>query len=200
MMARMIDGARAKERLHGALQHIRGVLVWKLDGLGEYEARRPLTPTGTNILGLVKHLTVTEARYLGEILGRPFAEPLTARSDPDARLADLWATEHEARDEIVDRYRRACAHADATITELDLDARGHVPWWPRPDVTLFDVLVHVLTETNRHVGHVDILREQLDGSAGADEVTALFHEPDEAFWTAHVATVERAAKAASGAG
>lgn len=200
MMARVVDDVRAKEQLHGALRHIRGVLLWKLDGLGEYDVRRPLTPTGTNILGLVKHLTVTEGRYLGEILGRPLPEPLHAWGDPGARLADLWATEHEAREEIVERYQRACAHADATIDELDLDAPGHVPWWPRPDVTLFAVLIHVLTETNRHVGHVDILREQLDGSAGADEVTALFDEKDRAFWADHVAMVERAARAASGSG
>ena len=78
----------------------------------------------------------------------------------------MWATEHETREEIIDRYRRVWEHSDATITALAIDAPGHVPWWPRPDVKLFNILVHVLTETNRHAGHADILREQLDGSTG----------------------------------
>jgi len=67
----MID-AFAKEYLHGELQRTREALVWKLDGLSEYDIRRPLTPTGTNLLGLVKHLATWEARYLGEIFNRPF--------------------------------------------------------------------------------------------------------------------------------
>lgn len=191
----MID-AFAKEYLHGALRHVREALVWKLDGVGEYDVRRPLTPTGTNLLGLVKHLTVTEGRYLGEIFGRPFPDPLPSWGDPDTWLTDMWATDDESRDEVIDRYHRACAHADATIAALDVDARGHVPWWPRPDVKLFNIMVHVLTETNRHAGHADILREQLDGAVGADPMSAAFQARDEAFWRGHVDTIERAAKAA----
>lgn len=76
----------------------------------------------------------------------------------------MWATEHETREEIIGRYRRVWAHSDATIAALPVDAPGHVPWWPRPHVKLFNVLVHVLTETNRHAGHADVLREQLDGT------------------------------------
>ena len=82
------------------------------------------------------------------------------------RGSDMWATEHETRDQIIERYRRAWEHADATIDELPIDAPGHVPWWPRPDVKLFAVMVHVLSETSRHAGHADILREQLDGRGG----------------------------------
>jgi hypothetical protein len=78
----------------------------------------------------------------------------------------MRAEESESREDIVGRYRRACAHSDATISALAVDSPGHVPWWPRPDVMLFNVLVHVTTETARHAGHADILREQLDGATG----------------------------------
>ena len=118
--------------------------------------------------------------------------------DAGERGADLWATEYETRDEIVNRYRRVWEHADATITALAPDAPGRVPWWPRPDVTLFNVLVHMVTETSRHAGHADILREQLDGSTGA---TGGHASPgrDAAFWEAHCGKVERAAMAAASA-
>ncbi len=184
----MIDDF-AKEYLHGDLREIREVMVRKLDGLAEYDVRRPLTTTGTNLLGLVKHLTLTESRYFGEVFGRPFPQPLPRWDDLAARGTDLWATEHESRAEIVGRYRRAWAHSDATIAALAVDAPGHVPWWPRPDVMLFNVLVHVLTETNRHAGHADILREQLDGTV---EVAG----KDAAFWEQRRAQIERAAREA----
>ncbi|ADJ47640.1 hypothetical protein AMES_5815 [Amycolatopsis mediterranei S699] len=183
----------AKNYLHGDLREIREELLGKLDGLGEYDIRRPLTATGTNLLGLVKHLTLTEARYFGEIFGRPFPEPLPRWDDLGARGTDMWATEDETRAEIITRYRRAWAHSDATITALAVDAPGHVPWWPRPDVLLFNVLVHVLTETSRHAGHADILREQLDGSLATDG------HRDAQFWAARHAAVERAARAARAA-
>jgi hypothetical protein len=177
----MIDDF-AKDYLHGDLREIREALLAKLDGLDEYDARRPLTETGTNLLGLVKHLTLTEARYFGDVFDRPFPEPMPRWDDLSKRGQDMWATEHETRAEIVDRYRRVWKHADATIAELPIDAPGHVPWWPRPNVMLFNVLVHVLTETNRHAGHADILREQLDGPLER--------------WAARRAEVERAARAA----
>ncbi|WP_329045464.1 DinB family protein [Amycolatopsis sp. NBC_01488] len=184
----MIDDF-AKRYLHDDLREIREVLVGRLEGLGEYDVRRPLTSTGTNLLGLVKHLTLTEARYFGEVFDRPFPEPVPRWDDAGARGTDMWATAAETRTEIVDRYRRACAHSDATIAALAVDSPGHVPWWPRPGVLLFNVLVHVLTETGRHAGHADILREQLDGTTGAAP-------RDAAFWAARCAEIERAAVAA----
>ncbi|MEV7196038.1 DinB family protein [Streptomyces sp. NPDC093510] len=159
-------GEFAKEYLHGDLRQIRETMLWKLDGLSESDVRRPMTATGTNLLGLVKHLALWESRYFGEVFGRPFPEPLPRWDDVAERGAEMWAAEHETREEITDRYRRVWRHADATITALAIDSSGHVPWWPRPDVTLFNVMVHMLTETGRHAGHADILREQIDGSTG----------------------------------
>jgi hypothetical protein len=180
----------AKDYLHDELRFTRRALVRKLDGLSEYDIRRPLTVTGTNLLGLVKHLATWEARYLGEIFDRPFPEPLPRWQDADG--SDLWVTPDETRDDIITFYRRAWDHADATITELPLDAPGHVPWWPRPDVKLFGVIVHILNDTARHAGHADILREQLDGHTG---VTGDEQQIDTPAREAHRAGVERAASA-----
>ncbi|WP_285565466.1 DinB family protein [Streptomyces sp. RTGN2] len=191
----MIDDF-AKDYLHSDLQGLRKAILWKLDGLCEYDIRRPLTSTGTNHLGLVKHLSLWEARYFGEVFGRPFPELPPRWDDTAERGADLWATEHETREEVTDRYRRVWEHSDATITTLTIDAPGHVPWWPRPDVKLFNILVHVLTETSRHAGHADILREQLDGSTGTTAEYAT-DQRDAALRDAHSATIERAAKAAA---
>src|SRR3954447_18016513 len=206
----------AKDYLQSDLRDARATMVWKLEGLGEYDIRRPLTRTGTNLLGLIKHLTITEAWYFGEVFGRPFPERLPWRDDPvDARtdearlaalfdyklqLADMWATEHESRVEITDRYRRVGEHADATIAALDIDAPGHVAWWPRPDVKLFNILVHVLTETSRHAGHADIVREMIDGSVGTESGSAGLETRDATFWEEHRANIERAARAADNQG
>ena len=156
----------AKRCLHDELREVRRVLAGSLDGLSEYDVRRPLTPTGTNLLGLVKHRAMSDARYLGEVFGRPFPEPAVPRWDAEGAWRDEhWAAEDETREDILALYRRVWEHTDATIDALPVDAPGHVPWWPRPDVKLFNVMVHVLGDTTRHAGHADILREQLDGAA-----------------------------------
>jgi N-acetylglutamate synthase-like GNAT family acetyltransferase/uncharacterized damage-inducible protein DinB len=157
-----------KANLHRYLRAAREVLLWKLDGLGEYDLRRPLTPTATNLLGLVKHLAGVEAGYFGDTFGRPLDPPLPWRYDDADPNVDMWATADESRDSITGLYRRVCAHADRTITELELDSVGTVPHWPaeRATVTLHQVLVHVLADTDRHAGHADILRELIDGAVG----------------------------------
>ncbi|MEV7655111.1 DinB family protein [Streptomyces anulatus] len=185
----------AKGNLHGRLRRDREALLWKLDGLSEYDARRPLTATGTNLLGLVKHVANVEARYFGEVFGRPSPEPLPRWQDSDG--SDQWAAEGETRDQIVGFYRRTWEHSDATIDELPLDAPGHVPWWsePHPNTNLFAVMTHVLSETVRHAGHADILRESLDGRTGLRAE----HEQriDAEARAAYCAKIERAARAAA---
>src|SRR3954465_6611201 len=106
----MIDDF-AKDYLHNELREIREELLGKLDGLSEYDIRRPLTATGTNLLGLVKHLALWESRYLGEVFGRPFPEAQPRWDELEARGTDMWATEHETRAQIIDRYRRVWDHA-----------------------------------------------------------------------------------------
>ena len=120
----------AKEHLHDHLRWVREALVWKLDGLSEYDFRRPLTSTGTNLLGLVKHCAVWDSRYFGEVFGRPFPEPLPRWDDEAANDAQFWAAEHETRDEIVGLYRRVWEHSDATINALAIDARPSSRGYP----------------------------------------------------------------------
>ncbi|WP_103511849.1 DinB family protein [Streptomyces sp. SM13] len=190
----MIDDF-AKDNLHGRLRRDRQALLWKLDGLSEYDARRPLTATGTNLLGLVKHVATVEARYFGEVFDRPSPEPLCRWQDSDG--SDQWAAEDETRERIVGFYRRTWEHSDATIDERPLDAPGHVPWWPEPHThtNLFAVLVHVLGETIRHTGQADILREGIDGRTG---LRAEQERPiDEEARAAHRAKIERTARSAT---
>jgi hypothetical protein len=180
----------AKDYLHEDLRSVRRSVLGQLDDLSEYEIRRPMTSTGTNLLGLVKHLTMTETVYFGEIFGRAAPWPHLRYDDPGYRNRDsLWVGESESRADIVDAYRRAWAHADATIDTLPIDTVGLVAWWPEPTVTLFNVMIHVLTETNRHAGHADILREQL-----IDKVKS----PDEDLtdWYSHRERIERSARRA----
>ncbi|MEV5983229.1 DUF664 domain-containing protein [Streptomyces sp. NPDC052114] len=96
------------------LRNTREAVLWKLDGLGEYDARRPLTSTGTNLLGLVKHLSIWESRYLGEVFDRPFPEALSRWDDDSTRGTGLWATERETREEIVGLYRRVSTTTPST--------------------------------------------------------------------------------------
>lgn len=191
-------GPDMKVELHRYLQSAREAMLWKLDGLSEYDVRRPVVPTGTNLLGLVKHLAGGEFGYFGETFGRPSADQLPwDESDPNS---DMFASPGESREFIVGLYRKAWSHADATIEALPLDAVGRVPWWPagRDEVTLHRVLVHVATETDRHAGQADIVRELIDGSAGLTADRSNLPSDDRAWWRAHHDRVERAAREAAG--
>jgi hypothetical protein len=186
-----------KADLHRYLQDAREALLWKLDGLSEYDVRRPLVPTGTNLLGLVKHVTGVEMGYLGDTFGRPCADPMPwDESDP---MSDMFAFPSESREFLTGLYRRAWAHSDATLDALPLDAVGHVPWWPadRNEVTLHHVLVRVATETARHAGHADIVRELIDGAAGWTAARSNLPPGDPPWWQAHRDRVERAAQEAA---
>ena len=189
-----------KADLHRYLQVARDVLVWKLEGLPEYDVRRPLTPTGTNLLGLIKHLASVELGYFGDTFGRPSGEPLPWFEPGAEPNADMWATAGESRGQIVGLYHRAWAHSDATIGALALDATGRVPWWPedRREVTLHQILVHMIAETHRHAGHADIVRELIDGAAGHREGNDNMAPGDQTWWENYRSGLERAAREASG--
>ncbi|WP_285775918.1 DinB family protein [Microtetraspora sp. NBRC 13810] len=193
--------ADLKADLHRYLRDARTALLWKLDGLPERDIRRPLTPTGTNLLGLVKHLTGVELLYLGHVYGRHFEEHVPwFRPDlaPDAFApnTDMWATAEESREHVVGLYRRAWEHADATVQALGLDAVCHVPWWPAEygRATLHRILVHMIAETGRHAGHADIVRELIDGAAGmhaGDDPAAV---AGQAWWADYRSELERVAQ------
>jgi hypothetical protein len=182
------------------LQRARDAIAWKLSGLSEYDIRRPMTPTGTNLLGLIKHLAGVEAGYFGDCFGRPFDEPMPWLDDDAEPNADMWATADESREYIVGLYQRVWAHADITIDTLQLDVAGLVPWWPpeRRDATLHRVLVHVIAETERHAGHADIARELIDGAAGIREGNDIRALADDGWWENYRGRLERAALESSG--
>ncbi|KZM35385.1 DinB family protein [Oerskovia enterophila] len=182
-----------KATLHRYLQAARDALVWKLEGLDERAARWPWTPTGTNLLGLVKHAAGVEFGYFGQTFGRgwptPDDVPWMAEDAADGEdNADMWATAEESIGSVVDLYRRVWAFADETIATLDLDATGRVPWWPddRSGITLLQVMVHVTSDLARHAGHADILRELTDGSAGLRADNDNLPPLSAHDWSAHV--------------
>jgi hypothetical protein len=182
-----------KAELHGKLRDSRGVLLSKLDDLSEYDRRRPMTPTGTSLLGLVKHLAGLEYGYLGESFGYPATERIPWVEDGSIwQGADMWARPEEATEYITGLYRRACAHADGVIAALDLDAPGSVAHWPaeRRDTTLGVLLIRMVAETAQHAGHADIIRELIDGKGGPDQ-----DDFDEATWRYYHAQIQAAADA-----
>lgn len=122
-------------------------------------------------------------QYLGEVFDRPLPEPLPRWDVEAERLADMWATEHESRSDVVGRYRRAWEYSDATVDALALDATGRVTWWQDAEEPLFNILAHLLAETSRHASHTDILREELDGAVGTDAESMAVKDHDPAFWT-----------------
>ncbi|WP_308036692.1 DinB family protein [Cellulomonas xiejunii] len=191
--------ADAKTTLHRYLRGQRDGLVGKLDGLDEYDVRRPLTGTGTNLLGLVKHVASVQVGYLGEVFGRPSPRELPWFADDAEPDADLWVPADESRASVLDLWEHSAEHADATVDALPIDAVGDVPWWgERRRVTLHQVLEHLLAEVARHAGHADVLREQLDGRAGlvADDPNVSSRSPAE--WAAHTARIEQAAREVAG--
>jgi uncharacterized damage-inducible protein DinB len=187
-----------KADLRRYLQVAREAVLWKLEGLSEYDVRRPMTPTATNLLGLVKHLANVEIGYFGDTFGRPFEGPLgwPEGDEPDDPTADLWATADESPEHIIGLYRAAWAHADVTIETLDLEAVGRVPWWPaeRAEVSLHKILVHVIAETNRHAGHADIVRELIDGTTGLREGNPNMADGDQAWWEEYRNRLEQLAR------
>jgi hypothetical protein len=181
-----------KQELHRKLRVERETVLSKVEGVGEYDLRRPMTPTGTNLLGLVKHLASVEYRYLGDSFGRPAPETLSWVEDgTDWEGADMWAKADESSDYLIGLYRRAAAHGDKTIEQLELDSPGSVPHWPEATrgTTLGVLLIRMLAETAHHAGHIDIVREMVDGRAGIDQDESM----DEDYWRTYVGSIQAAA-------
>jgi len=161
----MVDDAKTVLKTY--LQGARDTLVWKLDGLSERDQRLPRTPTGTNLLGIVKHALNVEAVYFGPTFGQEWPTPdeLVSADESDPQ-ADWYATASETPAGLIDLYRRVQTFADATIDTRPLDAIGRVSHWNAAEVSLHQILVHVIVDLQRHAGHADILREQIDGAVG----------------------------------
>lgn len=179
-----------KTVLRHYLQDARDALIWKLHGLHERDARSPRTPTGNNLLGLLKHCANVEAGYFGATFGREFPTPedlVTDQAYDEDPQADWYATEHETKDGLIELYRRVQAFADQTIDQLPLDARGRVPWWQngQQEVTLQRIISHVTYDLARHAGQADIMREQLDQATGFQPGST--NIPDDYDWPTYTA-------------
>lgn len=181
-----------REDLRQYLQESRDCVVRALEGLDEYDVRRPLVPSGTNLLGLVKHLAGIELNYFGTCIGR--VPPVTLPWEEDGSIwegADMWATADETREHLLDLYRTAWRHSDEPLATLPLDAPAHVPWWRegQRDTTFGHLVVRVVAETAHHAGHCDIVRELIDGRGGPDAGDI----GDAEVWAAYVARIQAAA-------
>lgn len=177
------------------LGQLNRAVVWKLAGLGEHDLRRPLTATGSNLLGIVKHLASVQVGYFGDVLGRPSPFPLPWFA-PDAPInADMWATPGESSASIIEMYAASWRHAEETFAVTGIDDTGTVPWWPeaRRHPTLRMLLAHVTVETARHAGHLDVLRELIDAQAGRFAGDRSIPGTDEIDWGVYVAQVQAAA-------
>ncbi|MET9000232.1 DinB family protein [Amycolatopsis sp. NPDC004169] len=145
-------GPAEKDVLHGFLTHLRAAVAAKAEGVPEPQVRTPGVPSGTSLLGLVRHLAHVE-RFT--FLGEPVADwPGTFRPRPEETVASVLAG-----------YRSACEEADAVIDACtDLSQPVARPGRSAPSMRW--ALVHLIEETGRHAGHADILRELIDGSTG----------------------------------
>ena len=161
MVIRVPFTGAEKESLKVSLDRHRDAILWKLEGLSDDDLRRRLVPSGTSLLGLVKHLGAVEYGWFCTTFGRT-TEPLPF--DEDDPEADLRIRPEETTEDVLAFYGRARAAADQVIGELDVEDTGTA--WFGDTVTMRWVLIHMVEETARHAGHVDILRELIDGMAG----------------------------------
>ena len=187
-----VDLEMAREVFHEAATLLYNGLA--LDGLDEHDVRRPMTPSGTSLLGLVKHTASVEIGYFNDCLGRDSGLDLPWDTEEAYEQGlDMYALAGESREYLLDLFRRAADLTEAAVRELGLEATGTVPWWPeeRRHPTVGWLLVHTLDETAHHAGHADILRESIDGRGGRD------HDQvgDAAHWQEFVARIQAEADA-----
>jgi hypothetical protein len=158
-------GARQPEResLLGFRDWYAEVIVKKIDGLSLEAAATVMTPSGLSPLGIVKHLGWAERLwYLYRFRGDDFDIGIT----PGDNSPTFVVTADDTVETVIDSYRAAVAEARVVIDGANLDdvaAREHQLYG---FTSLRWILVHMLEETARHAGHLDILREQLDGHTG----------------------------------
>ena len=187
-----------KADLQEYLRSAREVMLWKLDGLSAYDIRRPLLPTGTNLVGLVQHVATTETLYFGIAFDRPFPDPPRWLHDGEPN-GSMWVRPGETRESVIAFCRRVWAHTDETLTELSLSDIGVVPWWPEGgrELSLHRAMVHVLADLSRHAGHADALREQIDGATGMDPRWPNLPDVDATWWSDYCRRLEALARDAN---
>jgi len=147
--------------LRAFLQQNRSVILWKLEAVAPEAAVTSPVASGSNLLGIVKHLAWVERWWFCDFIGGQSPEYPWSEDDPDA---DFRITADDSVESIKELYAIAVGEANAVIdAATDLDATGGVGDRAR---SLRWVLIHMIEETARHAGHMDIIREQVDGSLG----------------------------------
>lgn len=185
----------SKELLQEYLSDAREAIVYKAQGLNDRLARKPLTPTGTHILGVIHHLAITEYGYFGECLNRTIDDPYIQNLlDIDDPQTDFLPPAQFSAAKIIELYQESTAFADAGIRALPLNAPAEVPWWiRRRHTTLEHLMVHMIAETSRHAGHLDIVREQLDGFVGLRAAAPNLPDYSAARWAEQYEAIDRLA-------
>ncbi len=150
--------------LEAFLDFHRQVLIRKVQGVSDQEARQRRVPSMTTLAGLVKHMIGVERGWFQRVLaGRPVEDiGPNVGGGPDS-----WElSEDETVDTLVEEYKLTCERSRQTAARFALD--DAVPHRRLGHVSLRWIYVHMIEETARHVGHADILREQTDGATGID--------------------------------
>ncbi|WP_186313492.1 DinB family protein [Paenarthrobacter nicotinovorans] len=157
-------GAQLREYLNDA----REAILWKCEGLSDAQARTPLTPTGTHVMGLLLHLAVTESQYFISCLGREIENAVIRHViEAEDAQADFLPPPGMTLEDAVRIYRQTIVAVDAVLDEVELNSPAVVEWWIKHRHTTVErLLVHMIAESHRHAGHLDIVREQLDGFVG----------------------------------
>jgi len=176
------------------LRRSRRAVLRAVDGVGEYDARRPMTPTGTNLLGIVKHLAIVELEYVASCAGyaSDLGTPWVGTTDEEDN-SDLWLAADESAQDVIALYVAVGEHTERAAADLPAHAPATVPWWSEPETTFDRLLVHLVAETAQHAGHLEILREGVDGQGDTwDESRP---ERDAAWWAALREQITAAAEA-----
>ena len=133
----------------------------KVEGLDREAATRRLVPSMTTLLGIVKHLAYVERGWFqNTFLGLDLFRP-ARNADDDAEFV---IEDGDTVEGILAFYQQEVARSREIVAAAELD--DHARREDRRDFTLRWIMVHMIEETARHVGHADILREQTDGAAG----------------------------------
>jgi uncharacterized damage-inducible protein DinB len=145
------------------LDYQRAVVLRKVAGLDDEQLRRPMTASGLTMLGFVKHIAYVERWWFRVVFaGEPVEVPWTD-DDPDAD----WRVEpDDTTDAIVALYLEEIERSRAIASRAELDEIARNPRVQDDDVTMRWILLHMIEEIARHLGHADIMREALDGATG----------------------------------
>ena len=153
-----------KAVLEGMLDHYRALLLEICSGLSDEDLRRPMVPSGTSLLGIVKHLSFVERGWFQEhITNEPMELPFDPETDPDG---DWRIEDHETTEQILDMYRASCEKSREVLAAVTPDDVVDRLPRRRADYKVRWILAHMLEETARHAGHADILREMIDNRIG----------------------------------